>query len=144
MAKIILRCFLIFGGCYFIFDALLHFSGIKLLSVNSAWPSSATGYANLLNYIYASFVSLAAFIALVIQKDLVRYRHIILLSAIWAIFHGVILLILVWAQNYQQFFQDFPSLLIWLPFYREYISLNSILLFLYSGVVYLYFRETNS
>lgn len=141
MVKSILRAFLIFGGCYLIFDALVHFSGIKLLSVNGVWPPSAISYANLLNYIYASFVILAALIAFIIQKDPQKYKPVIGLSAIWAIFYGVILLTLVWTQNYQLTFKIFPSLLVWLPFYREYITLNAVLLFLYSGIVYLYFKK---
>ncbi len=140
----LLRGFLNFAGIYFIFDALLHFSGIKLASVNGVWPSSAISYAHLLNYIYASFVILAALIAFIIQKDPIKYKSIIKLSAIWAIFHGVILLTLVWTQNYQQIFQDLPSLLVWLPIYREYLVFNAILLFIYSLLVYLWFRGERS
>lgn len=141
MIKTILRGFIFFGGCYFIFEGLLHFSGIKLLSVNGIWPESAMTYANLLNNLYASFIILAAFVAFIIQKDPVKYKLIIGLSAVWATLHGVMLLFLVWAQNYQQVFQDFSSLSVYLPFYREYLIFNAVLLFLYSGIVYFYFKQ---
>lgn len=144
MIKSILQGFLIFGGCYFIFDGLLHLSGIKLSSVNGVWPISATSYAGLLNYIYASFVFLAALISFIIQKDLEKYKVLVITSAIWALFHATLLLFLVLTQNYQQIFQDFPSLLVYLPFYREYLIFNAGLLFLYSGIVYLYFRQKSN
>ena len=137
----ILRGFLIFGGCYFIFDALLHFSNLKLTSVENVWSVSALNYGRLINFLYASFVLLAASIAFAIQTDLKKYQTIILISAIWALLHGLILLGLVWTQDYQQIFTQFPSLLVWLPFYREYLSFSSLLLFLYSGMVYLYFKK---
>lgn len=132
----VLRGFLICAGMYFIFDGLLHFSGLKLASVNSVWPQSATSYAQLLNYIYASFICLAGAIALFIQRDLKRYKGLIILTGIWAVIHGLILLFLVSNQNYQQIFQNLPSLLVWLPFYKEYLIVNAVLLFGYSGVVY--------
>lgn len=136
----LLRGCLIFAGIYFIFDAFLHLSNIKLSSVLGIWPASAVSYAHLLNYIYASFVLLVAAFAFIIQKDPKKYRSLIMISSIWAVFHGVILLTLVWTQNYQLTFKIFPSLLVWLPFYREYITLNAVLFFLYSGVVYLWFK----
>lgn len=134
----LLRGFLIFGGIYFIFDGLLHFLGIKLVSVSSAWSESATNYANLINHIYASFVFLAALISFIIQKDLKKYKTLVVVSAVWSSFHGLVLLYLVWTQNYQQVFKSLPSLLVWLPFYKEYLAFNAILLLAYSGVVYIW------
>ena len=130
-----LKSFLIFGGIYFIFDGLLHLLGIKLTSVND-WPQSAKVYASLINILYASFIFLVAVIIFIIQKDLQKYKNIVLLSAIWALFHGVTLLYLVWNNDYQQVFKNYDSLLVWLPVYREYLTLNSVLLFAYSITVY--------
>lgn len=134
----ILRFFLIFGGGYFLFDALLHFLGIKLSSVVGVWPESSISYGSLINYIYASFVILAALIAFILANNLKKYKSIIGFSAIWALFHAALLLFLVLTQNYQQIFKDLPSLLVWLPFYREYLALNAIVLLTYSGVVYIW------
>lgn len=141
MIKNILRGLLIFGGCYFIFDAVLHFSGLKLVSVEDQWSPSALSYAQLINFIYASLLFLAASMAFIIQKDLKKYQAIVLVSAAWAFFHGMILLFLVWGHNYQKIFQEYNSLLIWLPFYREYITGNSLLLFLYSGIALVYLKK---
>lgn len=137
----ILRGFLIFGGAYLIFDGLLHFFNIKISSVNGAWSQSAISYAELLNSIYASFVFLVAAIAFVIQKDLKKYKAVLLVSSVWAIIHGSVLLFLVWTQNYQQIFKDLPSLLVWLPFYNQYVVIEGMVLIIYSGVVYLWVRS---
>lgn len=139
----LLRGFLIFGGCYFIFDGLLHISGIKLLSVVGIWPWSATAYAHILNYLYASFIFLTAAFAFVVQKDLSKYRLLIIVSGIWACFHGLVLLFLVLTQNYQEIFQNLPSLLVWLPFYRGYLAFNAALLFIYSGTVYYWMKNNH-
>lgn len=132
---------MIFGGVYFIFDGLLHFFNIKISSVNGAWPQSAISYAGLLSSIYASFIFLVAAIAFVIQKDLKKYKAIIVVSSVWAIIHGSVLLFLVWTQNYQQIFQDLPSLLLWLPFYNQYVLIEGLVLIIYSGIVYLWTRS---
>lgn len=139
MAKFIeklLRGFLTFGGAYFIFDALLHFSNIKLSSTIDVWSSPATSYANFINYLYGSFVILAAALSFIIQTDLKKYKTLVIASAVWAVFHAILLLFLVWTNNYQQIFTDLPSILVWLPFYREYLTLNALALFAYSAVVY--------
>ncbi len=137
----ILRGLLIFGGCYFVFDGLLHLSGFKLLSVES-WPAAAKAYANLINVIYASFVFLASIFVFIMQKNLKKYKSLIVLSAIWAPCHGLILIFLVWTNNYQQIFQAFPSLLVWLPIYREYITINALLLVIYSITVYIWKKKS--
>ncbi len=136
----ILRFLLIFGGCYFVFDGLLHISGIKLSSVDS-WPEGALGYANLINSIYASFVFLAAAFIFVIQKDLSKYKSLVVATGVWALFHALLLLFLVWSNNYQQIFQNSPSLLVWLPIYREYLTMNSVLLVIYSITVYFWYKS---
>lgn len=141
----LLRLFLICGGCYFIFDGILHFSNIKLSSVISSgnWPIPAVLYAHLLSYIYGSFIILASIIAFVIQRDLKKYKTLILVTGVWAIFHGAVLLFLVTNQNYQEIFKSLPSLLVWLPFYREYLTINALLLFFYGGIVYFWYRKSS-
>lgn len=142
--KKILRSFLIFGGAYFLFDAFLHFFGIKLSSVSGFWTESFISYGSLINKLYASFVILAALISFIIQRDLKKYKAIILVSGIWALLHGIVLLFLVLTQDYQQIFKDLPSLLVWLPFYREYLVVNAIILLTYSGVVYVWLTNEST
>lgn len=138
----ILKGFLIFGGVYFIFDGLLHLCGIKLTSVVNLWPQAALGYGKLLNQLYASFIILSGIMALFFQADIKKYKTMIIISAIWALFHSIILLSLVSWENYGEIFKDLPSLRVWLPFYEQYLIFNAILLFIFSGVVFLWLRKT--
>lgn len=140
----ILRGYTIIGGLYLIFDGLLHLSGIKLSSVSGVWPQSALSYAQLLNFIYASFVIFTASVGFVIQKDFKKYRDILVLLSVWSILHGLILLFLVLTNNYQEIFRGLPSILVWLPFYRHYLTFNVLLLFGYSGVIYKYLKDARS
>jgi hypothetical protein len=142
--KRILRGYLIFGGGYFIFDALLHLSNIKLSSVESIWIFSALSYGQLINILYASFLLLTAGVIFVMQTNLNKYKTLMFVSAIWAIFHGTVLIWLVWSRDYQQIFSLTPSLLVWLPFYREYLTFNSLLLMIYSLLVFFYLRKTKN
>lgn len=137
----VLRGMQIFGVGYFIFDSLLHFSNIKLLSAIGIWPQSAISYAQLINYIYGSFVILAAVFLFIIQKDLKKYQTLVIFSSFWALFHGAILIFLVWSQNFQEIFKKLPSILVFLPFYREYLTFNALLLFAYASLVYIWMRK---
>lgn len=137
----ILKVYLIFGGVYFIFDGLLHLSGIKLASVVNSWPRSALVYAKLVNYLYASFIILSGTMALFLQSDLKKYHSLVVISGIWAFFHGVILLFLITTAGYGQIFKGFDSLLVYLPFYEGYLTLNALLLFSFSMLVYFWRRK---
>lgn len=137
----ILRPFLIFGGAYFIFDGLLHLSGVKLTSVINIWPQSALNYSKLLNYLYASFIILSGVMALFFQSDIKKYKTMIIISAIWALFHGAILLLLVNLEGYGEVFKGLDSLKVYLPFYEQYLTFNATMLFLFSGVVFLWWRK---
>ncbi|MBI2334494.1 hypothetical protein HYU96_01715 [Candidatus Daviesbacteria bacterium] len=136
MTEKLFRIFLIFLAVYLIGDGLIHLFNIRLLSVSSFWPVSAISYAVLMNSIYASFVLLAATLILVAQANLKKYRELILASAIWAIFHGILLLFLNSTQNFAQDFSDYPSLSVWLPFYNHYLFFEAILAFIYAIVVF--------
>lgn len=134
----ILKGFLIFGGAYFIFDGLLHLIGIKLISVINLWPESALSYAKLINQLYASFIILAGIMALFLQQDLKKYKDLITVSAAWATFHGIILLSLIFTARFGSTFQELDSLRVWLPFYEQYLLLNAVLLFTFSGLVFMW------
>lgn len=137
----ILKVYLIFGGLYFIFDGLLHLSNIKLASVIGIWPQSALIYAKLVSILYASFIILSGVMALFLQSDLKKYKPLVVISSIWALFHGAILLFLITTEGYGQIFEGFDSLLVYLPFYEGYLTLNALLLFSFSGLVYLWWRK---
>lgn len=109
--------------------------------VNNVWSESALVYADLLNHIYGSFILLAALMAFVLQSNLKKYKTLIIASSFWALFHAILLLFLIWTNNYQQIFRDLPSLLVWLPFYKEYLTFNSLALLTYSAIVFLWMRS---
>src|SRR3989338_3960053 len=108
-----MRIFFIVLAMYLIGDGVIHLLNIRLGSVINVWPTSAVSYAILLDSIYASFVFLAAALILVAQTDLKKYKSLIFVSGIWAIFHGTLL------------------------FYNQYLFFEAILAFIYAIVVFL-------
>lgn len=138
----LLRFFLIFAAIYLIVDGIIHFLNIRLSSVLGIWPKSAIVYATLLNTIYASFVFLVAILILAAQKDLQKNKTLIFYSAIWALFHGFLLVNLALTQNFNTDLSDFPSLLVYLPFYNQYLLFEALLAFSYGILVYLWFKDS--
>lgn len=139
----LIKSLLIFGGVAFIADGLLHFLNLKLNSVLDIWPESALTYAYLLNFIYASFIFLAAGTCFILQKDIKKYKTMIIFSAFWALFHGILLVFLALTQNYTQAFKGYPSLYVWLPFYDKYLILEGSLLIIYAISVYWWIKGKN-
>lgn len=140
----ILRVFLNLLGAYLICDGAIHLFNIRLASVINVWPQSALSYATLLNTIYASFVFLAAFLIFTVQKDLRKYKTLIYVSSFWALIHGSLLIYLSSTQNFVGDFSPFPSLLVWIPFYNNYLLFEAFLALVYSLLVYLWFRGRRS
>lgn len=143
MEKIV-RGFLIFGIFYLIFDGLLHFFNIRLLSVQSIWPQSALSYGVLLNMVYASFVFLTTGFAFLMQTDIKKYKNLIILSSFWAFFHAILLIYLSTTQNLVLNGKNLPSLLVWSPFYNQYLFFESTLLISYSLVVFYWVKKGRS
>lgn len=138
------RGFLIFGVFYLIFDGLLHFFNIRLFSVQDIWPQSAFSYATLLNMVYASFVFLAAGFAFLMQKDIKKYKNLIVLSAFWAFFHAILLIYLSITSNLIFSAKELPSLLVWSQFYNQYLLFESALLIAYSLVIFYWMKKGRS
>lgn len=134
--KTFLRLFLIFLAGYLAIDALIHLFNIRLLSVDGIWPTSALIYARLINAIYASFVFLASLLLIVICSDLTKYKKLLKISVFWAVFHGVLLITLAFGQNFSAEFVKFPSLLVWIPFYNQYLMFEGLLSFVYVVLVW--------
>lgn len=131
-----IRIFLIAGAFYLIFDGLIHFFNLRLFSAQSVWPESALSYSTLLNLVYASFVFLTAGFAFVLQTDINKYKNFVIFSSFWAIFHALMLIFLSFAQNLTLNAKDLPSLYVWLPFYDEYLLVESVVLFCYAGLIF--------
>ncbi|MDD5416306.1 MAG: hypothetical protein PHE48_04910 [Candidatus Daviesbacteria bacterium] len=136
----ILKIFLVLGAIYLLADAFIHFFDFKLTDVNNDWPISALVYAQLLDKISGAFMLLIAIIVFVIHKDLEKYRLVVYLSAVWTFFLGLTFIYLSMSTDYLHIFNFLPSLSFWLPFYREYLLLESGALIFYSAIVYLWFK----
>lgn len=133
-----MRIFLTVLAMYLIGDGAIHLLNIRLGSVINVWPVSAVSYAILLDSIYASFVFLAAALILVAQTDLKKYESLILVSGIWSILHGILLLYLNSTQHFAHDFFNYPSLLVWMPFYNQYLLFEALLSFVYAIVVFIW------
>lgn len=136
----VIEKYLLFGAVYFSVDGLIHLLNFKLGSTQS-WPSSAITYVTLLNMIYGSFVILAGAISFEFQKDVKKYSKLIMLSAIWALLHGCLLIFISSKFNFMTNFSGYPSLYLWLPNYNYYLYFEAILLIVYSILVFIWRKE---
>lgn len=137
-----MRVFLNLLAVYLIGDGLIHLVNIRLQSVQNIWPQSAISYAILLNSIYASFVFLASILVLIAQKDLKKYKSLILASGIWSIFHGLLLVYITLSQNFMASFLNYPSLYVWLPFYNQYLLFEAFLAFFYAILTFVWNKSS--
>lgn len=141
MKKKFIRAFLIALGIYLMADGVIHLLNLRLQSVTNIWPASALSYAKLLNLIYASFVFLASILVLVAQNNLKKYQTLIFSSAVWALFHGSLLIFLSLSEDFKNSFLNLPSLLVWISFYNQYLSVEAILAFLYALIIFVWIKE---
>ncbi|MEK7120545.1 MAG: hypothetical protein AAB840_00450 [Patescibacteria group bacterium] len=138
MRRKILRGFLIFGGIFLFFEALLHFSNVKLIDVGRTWPDSAKSFASFMSQLYGSFALLVGILAFLLQVNIEKYKVLILATGVWAFLHGLFLLLLSLSQNFLEKFSGLPSLYIWSDFYNQYLLIEALLLFTYSVIVYIW------
>ena len=82
----VLQIALFLIAIYLLLDSSIHFFDIKLFDVRNSWPVSAISYARLLDKISGSFILMTVMIALVIYRNLEKYKAIVYLSAVWALF----------------------------------------------------------
>lgn len=137
----ILRAYLILLGVYLFIDVSIHLFDIKLLDVGGQWPQSALTYSRFISHLYASFAFLASVAVYELQRDLKKYKNLILITAVWALFHGILLIYSSITTNFASDFKGMSSLHVWLPFYNQYVLIEGIVLIIYSGIVYLWARS---
>lgn len=136
----VLQVALFLTAVYLFLDAAIHFFDIKLFDVRNTWPVAAISYARLLDKISGSFILLSVIIGLVICRNLEKYKIIVYLFAIWALFLAVVLIYLGLSTDYLHDSSFLASLSFWLPFYRQYLFLEAGWLIFDSLLVYLWFR----
>lgn len=137
----ILRGILIFGFLYFLFEAILYLSNIRLVDVGSNWPDSAKVYAKLINQVLGSFELLIAVVCFELQRDLNKYSKLIKISAFWALIHAAVLVSLTSSNNFTNTFTGMPSLYVWAPFYNQYVFFETGLLIFYTMTVFFWSRK---
>lgn len=132
---------MIFGFFYFLFEAILYLSNVRLTDVNTAWPQSAKVYAGLVNQVLGSFELLLSVICFELQKDVKKYAGLIKISGIWALVHALVLILLAAGNNFTNIFAPTPSLYVWTPLYNQYVFFEAGLLIFYSVIVILWSRK---
>lgn len=137
----ILRGFLFFGFLYFLFEAVLYLSNIRIIDVGINWPESAKVYARLINQVLGSFELLISVLCFELQRDIKKYVRLIKISGFWALLHASVLIMLTLSSNFTKVFSGIPSLYVWAPFYNQYIFFEAGLLIFYAAVVMLWSRK---
>ncbi len=137
----ILRGILIFGFFYFLFEAVLYLSNLRLTNVSTNWSESAKVYARLVNQVLGSFELLVSVFCFELQKDLNKYSKLIKLSGCWTLIHALVLITLAASNDFTNVFASMPSLYVWAPFYNQYVFFEAGLLLFYSAIVFLWSRK---
>lgn len=132
-----IKALLTFGALYLLIDSAVHLSNIRLTDVGVEWPTSALSFSGFMSQIYASLGFLVAFLGWEIQKDLKKYKSLLFILGIWAIFHGSYLFFRT-MDGLTSSFEGIPSLVVWLPFYTFLTTLESIILLIFGTIVILW------
>lgn len=125
------------------FESSLYLFGIRLSDVREIWPSSGVVYTELIEKVLGSTFLFVAIVIFEVQKNLLKYKTFMKLSAIWAFFHGILLIYLSLTQNYVEVFKDSPSLFVWFNLYDKYVFLEGIAAIGFSILVYFWLRNQN-
>ncbi len=134
---------MIFGCLYFLFEAFLYLSNIRIIDVGTNWPESAKVYVKLISQVLGSFELLVSVLCFELQRNLKKYSVLIKISGFWALIHAAVLIILSQGNNFTKIFSDTPSLYVWSPFYNQYVFFEAILLLCYSLTVIVWSRKND-
>ncbi len=111
------------------------------MDVKAVWSSQAIVYAKLIEEVLGStFLFIAVIILFEVQKNMLKYKNFIKISALWALLHGILLIYLSFSQNYIEVFKSFPSLMVWFPLYDKYVAFEGIVIICFSMLVYLWIK----
>lgn len=140
MEKII-RAYLIFGGFYMLGEALVHFSNIKLADVSTIWSKDALTFSSWISTLYGSTTLFMSLLLFSIQGKVEENKKIVKVLAFYALFHGVLVTYASLTIRFDEIFHNLSSLSFWLPTYNGYLLLESLLLFGFAFLVYLWLRK---
>lgn len=137
----VLKTVLLFWSVYSFIEACLYLSNIRLTDVSTNWPSQALAYSKLMGPILGSTFLLISVVAFAASRNLDKYKDFIKISAVWAIFHGGLLIYLAIKQDNAGIFTPALSLHAWIPFYNQYLILEGLVLFFYSSLIFLWMKK---
>lgn len=132
----LVRAYLIFGAFYMLVESLVHFSNVKLLSVNSIWPKTAVTFTAFMSILYASTALFLSAFLLILQTNIQKYQQLIRFIALYALFHGGLMLVASFNSPFDQIYKGLPSLALWIPYYNFYLIFEAMLLFGFTILVY--------
>ncbi|OGE32543.1 hypothetical protein A3C59_01580 [Candidatus Daviesbacteria bacterium RIFCSPHIGHO2_02_FULL_36_13] len=138
--KKFVRGYLLFGSLYMFVEAIIHFSNIKLSSVSTNWPKEALTFSSLMSSFYGSTTLFLAAIQLLVQTNIEKFKKIIQLLAFYAGFHGILLIFISATNEVDSIYNNYPSLLFWIPFYNYYLLFEAGLLLLFALLIYFWSR----
>jgi hypothetical protein len=122
-------------------ESVLHASGMRLTSVQGIWSPAAVKYAGFLETLYASFALFVGLLALEAQRSLAGYRRFLYATGAWSCLHGLLLAELAFSPDLLLALDEFPSLHVWIPGYREYLVLEAVVLWSFSLLVLAWSRS---
>lgn len=126
---------------YLLFESVLYFSDVRLISVKGIWPASAISYSSLINKVLGSAFLLIAIVAVEVGRNLNKYKTFLKLSGWWAVFHGGVLIFLSLTNNYSALFSMLPSLQVFFPYYNQFLILEGLVSICYGLAVYLWMKN---
>lgn len=137
----ILRIIIIFWGIYLAVESFLYFFNVRLISVGNFWLPSASVYSRFTERILGSVFLFLLILLFEVQKDLNKYKNLIIISGFWTLFHGCLMIYLSFLHDYPKIYNGMPSLYVWLPLYNQYVFLEGVILIAYSIVVYFWVKK---
>lgn len=137
----LLRAFIIFWGIYLLFESFLYLFNIRLTDTKNLWLPQAFIYSKFIENMLGSVFLFVSIVVFEVQRDLNKYKTFIILSGIWTVFHGGLLIYLSKEQNYFRIYEKQPSLYVWFPQYNQYLFLEGAVLIIYSLMVYLWIKK---
>ena len=92
---------------------------------------------------FGSFSLILAILAWEVSKNLKKYQKLVILTAVWGIFHACLEIFSASTNPYNELFSQNPSIKVWIPQYNYNLILEAILLIFYAFVVFLWMRRKN-
>lgn len=121
----LLQRILYFGALFMLGEAIVHFSGFRLLSIQD-WPAEARSFTFFFQQLWGSVSILLAFWLFQVARSRDEQRKWVWPMALFSVFHGFVLLI--WGARLSSEMWLSPSLFVFNPWYNYQLTLEAALL----------------